>query len=181
MIKITYFVHGTTTQNEMGIAAGWLPGELSNLGIKQSIELGNIVSNKKFEVIFSSDLRRAVDTANLAFGSEFQIIQDKRLREIDLGDFTNKLISEFQSNFSEYIKKPFPNGESFKDVETRISKFLSSIRRKYSGKHVAIVAHHAPQLALDVILKSKTWRQAIAEDWRLTNSWKPGWEYYIWE
>ena len=40
MIKITYFVHGTTTHNEMGTAAGWLPGELSNLGIKQSIELG---------------------------------------------------------------------------------------------------------------------------------------------
>jgi len=179
MIKITYFIHGTTTQNEMGIAAGWLPGELSNLGIKQSIELGNIVSNKKFEVIFSSDLKRAIDTANLAFGSKFQIIQDKRLREADLGDFTNKLISEFRTNLIEYIKKPFPNGESYKDVEIRISKFLNSVRRKYSGKHVAIVAHHAPQLALDVILKSKTWRQAIAEDWRLTNSWKPGWEYYI--
>lgn len=179
MIKITYFVHGTTTHNEMGIAAGWLPGELSNLGIKQSIELGNVVSNKKFEVIFSSDLKRAVDTANLAFGSNFQIIQDKRLREADLGDFTNKLISEFRSNLIEYIKKPFPNGESYKDVETRISKFLGSIRKKYSGKHVAIVAHHAPQLALDVILKSRTWRQAIAEDWRLTKSWKPGWEYYI--
>ena len=181
MIKITYFVHGTTTHNEMGIAAGWLPGELSNLGIKQSIELGNIVSNKKFEVIFSSDLKRAVDTANLAFGRKFQIIQDKRLREADLGDFTNKLISGFRSNLIKYIKKPFPNGESYKDVETRISKFLNSIRRKYSGKHVAIVAHHAPQLALDVILKNKTWSQAIAEDWRLTNSWKPGWEYYILE
>ena len=136
MIKITYFVHGTTTHNEMGRAAGWLPGELSKLGIKQSIELRNIVSNKKFEVIFSSDLKRAVDTANLAFGSKFQIIQDKRLREADLGDFTNKLISQFRSNLIEYIKKPFPNGESYKDVESRISKFLSSIRRKYSGKYV---------------------------------------------
>ena len=74
MIKITYFVHSTTTHNEMGTAAGWLPGDLSNLGIKQSIELGNIASNKKFEVIFSSDLKRAVDTANLAFGNLFQSI-----------------------------------------------------------------------------------------------------------
>ena len=45
MIKITYFVHSTTTHNEKGTAAGWLPGELSNLGINQSIELGSIVSN----------------------------------------------------------------------------------------------------------------------------------------
>lgn len=58
MIKITYFVHGTTTHNEMGKAAGCLPGELSNLGIKQSIELGNVVSNKKFDVnlCFSKNL-----------------------------------------------------------------------------------------------------------------------------
>jgi len=41
------------------------------------------------------------------------------------------------------------------------------------------VAHQAPQLALEVILKNKTWERAIAEDWRNTKSWQPGWKYEI--
>lgn len=35
--KITYFVHGTTTDNEQDLATGWLPGELSGKGIEQAI------------------------------------------------------------------------------------------------------------------------------------------------
>ena len=44
---------------------------------------------------------------------------------------------------------------------------------------VAIVAHKAPQLTLDVLLKNKTWEQAFAEDWWKTKSWQPGWEYVL--
>jgi alpha-ribazole phosphatase/probable phosphoglycerate mutase len=39
--------------------------------------------------------------------------------------------------------------------------------RYYSGKNVAIVAHRAPQLAIEVILNKKNWKQAIKEDWCL--------------
>jgi hypothetical protein len=41
------------------------------------------------------------------------------------------------------------------------------------------VAHKAPQLVLDVLLKNKSWEQAFSEDWRKTKSWKPGWEYIL--
>ena len=37
----------------------------------------------------------------------------------------------------------------------------------------------SPATALDVLLKSRTWEQAFAEDWRKTKSWKPGWEYNL--
>ena len=40
MIKITYFVHGTTTDNEKDLATGWNNGKLSKLGMKQAKELG---------------------------------------------------------------------------------------------------------------------------------------------
>ncbi len=73
----------------------------------------------------------------------------------------------------------FPNGESYEDVKIRINDFLEFLKQNYDGKHVAIVAHKAPQLALDVLLKNKTWKQAFAEDWRNTHSWQPGWEYKI--
>lgn len=47
------------------------------------------------------------------------------------------------------------------------------------GKHVAIMAYQAPQLALDVLLRDKTWERAIEEDWRSKKVWQPGWEYVI--
>ncbi len=53
------------------------------------------------------------------------------------------------------------------------------LKQNYDGKHIAIVAHKAPQLSLDVLLNGKTWKQALAEDWRKTKTWRPGWEYEV--
>lgn len=178
-VKITYFVHGTTTDNEKDLATGWAPGELSLLGIKQSKELGPLVADKHFDVVFCSDLKRAVDSANLAFAGKYEIISDKRLREANYGDFTQKPSEESKYDIAQYVEMPFPGGESYKDVEKRIVNFLEFLKQNYDGKSVAIVAHQAPQLALDVLLKNKTWEQAIAEDWRNTKSWQPGWEYNL--
>jgi broad specificity phosphatase PhoE len=179
MLKITYFVHGTTTDNERDLATGWAPGELSELGIEQSKNLGTLVENQEFFVVFCSDLKRAVDSANFAFAAKYEIIQDKRLREANYGDFTQKPSLQFKDDMVKYIETPFLGGESYKDVEKRVADFLKEASQKYDGKHIAIVAHQAPQLALDVLLKGKTWGQAITEDWRRTKSWKPGWEYVV--
>lgn len=78
----------------------------------------------------------------------------------------------------DYIDTPYPMGESYKNVEHRIQSFLSDLGH-LNFNHVAIVAHQAPQLALDVLLKSQTWDEAIANDWRKTQSWQPGWEYSL--
>ncbi len=64
-------------------------------------------------------------------------------------------------------------------MEKRIADFLWFLKKNYDGKHIAIVAHQAPQLALEVLLKGKTWKQAIDEDWRKKKAWRPGWEYII--
>jgi alpha-ribazole phosphatase/probable phosphoglycerate mutase len=72
-----------------------------------------------------------------------------------------------------------PNGESYVMVKERINQFLKDIRKDFDGKTIAIVAHKAPQLALDVLLKDMTWKEAFKADWRLTKSWKPGWEYEL--
>lgn len=175
-VKITYFVHGTTTDNEKDLATGWADGELSELGIEQSEELGKLVIDKKFDVVFCSDLKRAVDSAFLSFGNKYKIIPDKRLREANYGDYTGQP-DDFKNNLINYIDKPFPNGESYKDIEKRVADFLKDALKEYNDKHIAIVAHQAPQLALEVLLRGKTWEQAIKEDWRHTKSWQPGWEY----
>lgn len=48
-----------------------------------------------------------------------------------------------------------------------------------NGKIVAVVAHKAPQLALEVLLRGKTWERAFAQDWRKRKAWRPGWDYLL--
>ena len=62
-LTITYFVRGTTTDNESSLATGWLSGELSERGVEQTKMLGEQVANLKFDVVFCSDLQRAIDSA----------------------------------------------------------------------------------------------------------------------
>lgn len=178
-VRITYFVHGTTTDNEQDLATGWLPGNLSETGKKQAKDLGVQVTDKNFDVVFCSDLQRAIDSAELGFGDKYEIIQDERLRECNYGDMNGQSASIFKDRMEDFVDVPFPNGESYKDVEARLASFVEFLRNNYDGKHIAIVAHQGPQLALDVILTGKTWQQAIDEDWRKTKSWKPGWEYIV--
>ncbi|HEV7454109.1 MAG TPA: histidine phosphatase family protein [Candidatus Saccharimonadales bacterium] len=178
MVTITYFVHGTTTDNEEDLATGWLPGELSEKGIEQAKQLGVQAAGKQFEVVFCSDLKRAVDSAQLGFGETYTVIQDDRLREINYGDL-NGMPTTFKDNLIDYIDSPFPNGESYRDVENRMESFCTFLKALYDGRQVAIVAHQAPQLALEVILNGKAWPQAFGEDWRRTGKWQPGWTYVI--
>jgi len=179
VVKITYFVHGTTTDNQKNVSSGWKDAPLSELGIKQSKELSNQIGNNKFDVVFCSDLKRAVDSTEIIFKGKFPIEQDKRLRECNYGDFNGKPSEIVEPMQEECIKVKFPNGESYEDVKARISDFLKFLKNNYDGKRIAIVAHKAPQLALDVLLKGKTWKQAFAEDWRKRKAWQPGWEYEI--
>ncbi len=179
-IKITYFVHGTTTDNENHISSGWKNVELSALGVQQSVDLRKQTENKKFDVVFCSDLVRAAESAKLAWGGLYEIIPDARLRECNYGDLngaSSDTVEPMQEE--ECLTKPFPNGESYEDVKYRISDFLDFLKQNYDGKHIAIVGHKAPQISLDVLLNNKDWKQALSEDWRKTKSWQPGWEYTV--
>ena len=177
--KIAYFVHGTTTDNEKEISSGWFDVELSELGVKQSIDLKGKIKDKKFDVVFCSDLKRAVDSAKLTFEGIVPIISDARLRECNYGKYNAQPSSIVEPMQEKAITDKFSNGESYEDVKTRIADFLNFLKQNYDGKNVAIVAHKAPQLALDVLLKGKTWEQAFSEDWRKTKAWRPGWEYEV--
>jgi broad specificity phosphatase PhoE len=180
-VNVTYFVHETTFHNEKGIASGWSDIELSERGKEEAIKLRTLTKDKIFDAVFCSDLKRAIETAKIAFVDRLPIIQDKRLREVNYGDLTESDSRIVNSMIFKCIDKPFPNGESYKDVEKRIREFLNGILKNYPGKNIAIVAHRAPQLALEVIINNKSWEQAIKDDWRSKNpkEWKPGWEYKL--
>ena len=179
-VKITYFVHGTTTDNEKEVSSGWYDAGLSELGIKQSKELKEQVKDRKFDVVFCSDLKRAKNSAELAFGGVSPIIVDERLRECNYGNLNagpSAIIEPMCEE--ECIYNKFPEGESYEDVKARVADFLEFLKMNYGGKNVAIIAHKAPQLALDVLLKGKTWKEALEGDWRKTRAWQPGWEYEL--
>ena len=128
--KIIYYVHGTTYDNASKRCSGWRQVELNDLGKEQAKDLGK---NTKFtfDVLFSSDLIRSIDSANLAF-PEVEKHQDKRLRECNYGDYDGE--DKTLVVYEEHIDTPFPNGESLKDVEKRVREFLKDIYKKYPGK-----------------------------------------------
>ena len=174
--RIMYFVHGTTYDNASKKCSGWKQVELNDLGKQQAINLGKINKDLNADVIFTSDLVRAIDSANLAFPNYKKII-DERLRECNYGDYDGEYKELVV--YEEHVDKPFPNGESLKDVEIRINSFIKDIKKEYAGKNIAIVAHRAPQLALEVLTKKISWEKAIENDWIKTGDWKPGWQYII--
>jgi len=176
--KIIYFVHGTTTDNAEKLCSGWKEAMLNELGKQQAENLGDVIREKgiKFDVLITSDLQRAIDSSNIAF-PEYNKITDNRLRECNYGDLDGKHKSLVV--YEEHMDNPFPNGESLKDVENRMREFLEFLKENYLGKTIGIIAHRAPQLALEVITKNITWEESIKNDWRKTGAWQPGWEYII--
>ena len=175
-MKIIYFVHGTTYDNAEGRSSGWKDVALNELGIQQSKDLAEQAKDLKFDMIFTSDLKRAVDSAELAFPKRGRIM-DANLRECDYGDLNGE--DESLVVYEEHIYMPFPNGESLRDVERRIQRFIDETKYDYADKTIAIVAHRAPQLAFEVITKEITWEEAIANDWRKRKAWQSGWEYEV--
>ncbi len=144
----------------------------------QGIELAKTIKDEHFDVVICSDLKRAMESARLNFyNREIEIISDARIRECNYGDFNGK--DSKLANYLEHIYKRFPNGECMQDVEKRISSFLQDLKTKYDGKKVAIVAHKAPQLAIEVLTQGKTWQEAISTDWRIEHNWQPGWDYEV--
>jgi broad specificity phosphatase PhoE len=66
-VELVYETHSISVDNERGIATGWLPGELSAEGRRLAYALGERRRNDGIDCVFTSDLRRAVETAEIAF------------------------------------------------------------------------------------------------------------------
>lgn len=178
-VRITYFVHGTTTDNEKDLSSGWNDAPLSALGIQQSKDLAGRTKGMHFDAVFTSDLSRAINSAKLMWTDKFPVITDRRLRECNYGDLNGKPSDDVEPLQEKSTVTPMPNGESYEMVKQRVKEFLDFLKTNYEGKHVAIVAHKAPQLALDVLIKGLSWEEAFKHDWRKTKSWQPGWEYIL--
>ena len=175
MIEIMYYVHGSTLDNERKTATGWDQVSLSSKGVEQTQSAALGVNTDIFDAIFTSDLIRAIESADILFSERKDDIRiDQRLRECNYGTFTKRFNKEIV--YEEHVDIPFPCGESLRDVEVRVRDFLKEIEQK-KYKRIAIVGHRAPQLALEVITSSLSWKDAIERDWRICGNWQLGWCY----
>ena len=85
--RVWYETHSTTLDNEAGVATGWLPGELSEVGRQQALTLARRIDHRKPDVIFCSDLARAVQTGEIvAARLGLAVTTRVGLREFDVGE-----------------------------------------------------------------------------------------------
>jgi broad specificity phosphatase PhoE len=168
--RLIYETHSITVDNEREIATGWLPGELSVTGQQLARELGE--RRRDVDVVFSSDLLRAVETVELA-GLTAPHLQDWRLRECNYGELNGAPVDALNPRV-ERVRTPFPGGQSYDDVVELTRSFLADIKSWYADATVLVVAHSANRWALEHLLGSG---QPIEDLIVAPFNWQPGWEY----
>lgn len=175
-VELIYETHQTSTDNEAGIATGWLPGELSVLGREQARELGERRRHDTLAAVFTSDLRRAVETAEIAFGaSDVPIIQDVRLRECNYGELNGAPVTRIAAERPRRVTAPYPGGQSYEDVVRATATFLADLIADWNGSRVLVIAHSANLWALQVLLGGESLENLVAAP----VVWQPGWSFSV--
>jgi alpha-ribazole phosphatase/probable phosphoglycerate mutase len=173
-VQVVYETHSTSEDNEVGIATGWLPGRLSATGRKQARELGERRLDDGIAVVFTSDLRRAVETAEIAFaGSDLPLVEDARLRECDYGKLNGTPVP--LNHRPVHTDLPYPGGESWRQAVERVAGFLDELRRERDGERVLVIGHSATRLGLEVVAEGRELEEVMATPF----AWQPGWEYVL--
>jgi 2,3-bisphosphoglycerate-dependent phosphoglycerate mutase len=175
-IHLVFETHATTGDNESGHATGWLPGKLSASGREQARALGRRRSDAGIVAVFSSDLRRAVETVELAFpSSDVPVLLDWRLRECDYGKLNGMFAAKMHANRHDYLELAYPDGESWRQAIGRVGRFLEDLPSRWDGKRVLIVGHVATRWGLDHFINGVSLEELAGQDF----AWQEGWEYQL--
>ena len=143
--------HGFSEYNKSRRFSGQLDIPLTDEGRAQAaLACAYILENHHFDAICSSDLSRAVDTVQaLSDATGLPIIKLSSLREIFIGDWQGRFFDELRTTDAElyatYRANPdtftFPNGESMKQVDTRVMTALDCIAAHHDGDTVVLGTH----------------------------------------
>ena len=158
MKKTLYiFRHGETDANTEKRMQGWLDMPLNANGVAQAQALAQKLTEVKFDVMYSSPLSRALDTARAVVGNQ-QIILNGDLREWNMGDFCGHIVRLTDSPVDtpidmsgDIIYAPYallsnddyvpPNGESYNMFVARVRNALLDIVKNSDGNKIAIATH----------------------------------------
>lgn len=172
MLKLYLVRHGQTYWNANGMLQGHCNSNLTEEGIRQAKLLSERLKDVKFEVIYSSDLGRAIETAEILKGERIQeIIVEKDLKELGFGKVQGVYKEEFEKAYPVQYKNlwNFPHnydpsefgGETFEEVEKRAAGIIEDIIEKHSEGNVLVVSHG---LCLKLIFKF-IWDHSLEQFW----------------
>ena len=129
--------HGQTDYNVLGKITGRIDISLNDNGIKEAYEVKDILKNVKFDYVFSSPLKRTIETAKIIANKK--IISDERLIERFNGELEGKKKNELPKNFD--FKSSDYNMEPVSLVAERVRSFFDEIIKKYPKKNILVVTH----------------------------------------
>ena len=144
--------HGETAWNAEKRLQGHTDIPLNSHGVSQARQMAQALKKTglAFDVLYSSDLKRAADTANAIeelFGIQASI--DDALRERHFGALQGLAISEaplvqpaiWQAHVSRDLEHDLGGGESILQFATRVQSVLDNIAQEHAGKTILMVSH----------------------------------------
>ena len=175
-ITVVFETHAISEDNELGVASGWSHSRLSEQGRRQAGELGERRRDDGIAAVFSSDLRRAVETADIAFASGTPpILLDWRLRECDYGELTGEPADRVAAEVKSHIDDPFPRGESYRDVVVRVARFVDDLFLRWDGSRIVLIGHAATRWSLQHLVDGEDLDEVVGAPFE----WQPGWKYVV--
>ena len=175
-VSIVFETHSWSEDNNNGIATGWNHGRLAPQGQALAAELGERRRHDGITAVFTSDLRRAVETADIAFGGiDIPILHDWRLRETNYGTGNGMPASDLHRDRMQYLTDPYDEGESWADAVERVGWFLRDLRQSYDQQRVLVIGHVATRWGLQHHLEGRPLAELMTEDF----AWQLGWEYQL--
>lgn len=161
-MKLILIRHGKTLFNEMNLTQGWCDSPLTETGIKQAKDMGELLKDIQIDEAYSSISERAYDTAVYALGGrDIPVIMDKRLKELNFGIFegSNNVMKNKMVPRCDFMVRSFEDygGESTPKMLEREMDFVHELLEKDRGQTVLIGGHGvslsalATHLAIDSI------------------------------
>ncbi len=143
--------HGETDWNRTGRCQGISDVVLNDNGRKQALELGLCLKGEKISAVYSSDLARAISTAEeIARHHGLTVEIDSDLREMDQGDFEGLLFTEIRERYADIMREwrdspetiRIPSGESLTEVQERALRVFERLCGRHDGETVVAVSHN---------------------------------------
>ncbi|MDR0850343.1 MAG: histidine phosphatase family protein [Christensenellaceae bacterium] len=153
MNKLILVRHGQTAWNVLGKKQGQSDIELNAVGEEQAKELGIKLQNAKFDLVYTSPLKRTKRTAEIILqynGFGGCVTEDVRIIERDFGEFEGLTDGEFDFGAFYDINalQKFERAESAFEVEDRVFEFLDELKLNQHNKIILIVGHGAANCAV---------------------------------
>lgn len=151
--------HSKTVWNEKRLLQGRKDSKLTSQGIDDALILGAYLEDEQIDVVYSSPINRALQTAKLIFPNH-NILKDDRLMEMSFGDYEGKSVQELikQEDYYNLWHDPrfdlrLPNGESYQELKQRLQSFFDDIKIKHAHQTVFVVTHGMAFIVLQAVIQ----------------------------